>query len=270
VRSWIVCVQHAGSTLTNRFRDNGKLGRYNMPQDQHNHDAECNAGHGSTPLLVELREHVPFSVSAVAIGLIAAGTICILGFGDSTHAANDVGHNHDDPARLFFHLFHPAHMLFSAAATTAMFCRYERKTFKAIIIGLVGAIGVCGISDIAMPHISLLILGKQAPWHICFIEHPTLALPFAAVGVAIGVAAAGGVIKSTLISHALHVLTSTMASIFYMVGPLGMVAWIHDLGKMFLFIVLAVMVPCCLSDIVFPLMMSESGRASYEKEPHAH
>ncbi len=253
-----------------------------MPEDQHNHDTECNtdhghnhaghAGHGPAPLLVELREHVPFSVSAVAIGLIAAGTICILGFGDGTdaHAAHGAGLDHDDPARLFFHLFHPAHMLFSATATTAMFCRYERKKAKAIIIGLIGAIGVCGISDIAMPHISLLVLGKQTPWHICVIEHPTLVLPFAVVGVAVGVAAAGGVIKSTLISHALHVLTSTMASIFYMVGPLGMIAWIHDLGKMFIFVVLAVMVPCCLSDIVFPLIMSESGRTSYAREPHAH
>jgi len=253
-----------------------------MSADQHNHDTEGNADHGqnhsdhtrlgSAPLLIELREHVPFSVSAVAIGLIAAGTICILGFGGGTdaHAAHGTGLDHDDPARLFFHLFHPAHMLFSAAATTAMFCRYERKKAKAVVIGLIGAIGVCGISDIAMPHVSLMILGKQTPWHICVIEHPTLVLPFAVVGVAVGVAAAGGVIKSTLISHALHVLASTMASIFYMVGPLGMIEWIHDLGKMFIFVVLAVMVPCCLSDIVFPLMMSESGRAGYEQEPHVH
>lgn len=223
--------------------------------------------------MVELREHVPFSVSAVAIGLLVAGGICVLGFagdgGADAHAGADHDHAHD-PARLFFHLFHPAHMLFSAAATSAMFARYDRSTFKAIVIGLIGAIGVCGISDVVLPHISLVVLGVSTPWHICVVEHPDLVLPFAVIGVLVGSAAAGGVTRSTLISHSLHVLMSTMASIFYMVGPLGIIAWIDELGKVFVFVVLAVMVPCCLSDIVFPLFMTKSGRNKYSAEPHAH
>lgn len=227
---------------------------------------------GSSAILIELREHVPFSVSAVAIGLIVAGAICVLGFGKETAEAV-VEHEHDhvsDPAKLFFHLFHPTHMLFSAAATTAMFYRYEKKTIKAIVIGLVGAIGVCGVSDIIMPHASLMLLGTPAPLHICVWEHPSLVLPFAVVGVFVGVAAAEGVVRSTLISHSLHVLASTMASIFYMVGPLGIIAWIDILGKVFLFVVLAVMVPCCVSDIVFPLLLSRRGRDKYHQEPHPH
>lgn len=239
--------------------------------------AHANArGARSSALIIELREHVPFSVSAVAIGLIVAGAICILGFGFPEGGVpalegHRAGHEHDHihtPARLFFHLFHPAHMLFSAAATTAMFCRYEKKTTKAIVIGLIGAIGVCGISDIVLPHLSLMILNIKAPWHICFIEHPTLALPFAGVGVMVGIAAAGAVSRSTLISHSLHVFVSTMASIFYMVGPLGVIAWIDELGKVFFFVVLAVMVPCCLSDIVFPLLLSKPSRKTYDQGPH--
>ena len=84
----------------------------------------------------------------------------------------------------------------------------------------------------------------------------------------VAVAASGGVIRSTIISHSLHVFASTMASIFYMVGPLGMVAWIGVLGQVFLFVVLAVMVPCCLSDIVFPLLMSKAGREELAVDPH--
>jgi hypothetical protein len=61
-----------------------------------------------------------------------------------------------------------------------------------------------------------------------------------------------------------------MASIFYMVGPLGLVAWIDRLGLVFLFVVLAVMIPCCLSDIVFPLLMSKAGRDRYGEVPHKH
>jgi hypothetical protein len=105
---------------------------------------------------------------------------------------------------------------------------------------------------------------------VCVVEHPTLVIPFAVVGVALGLAASGGVMKSTLISHSLHVFASTMASIFYMVGSLGMVEWIDRLGMVFLFVVIAVMLPCCLSDIVYPLWMSSGGREAYRKEPHHH
>ena len=256
-----------------------------MSNHSHNHNE--NGGpegpdhaHKGPPsaLLVELREHLPFSVSAVAIGLIVAGFVCILSSGlvgegvaeaVHDHAAGDDGHDHGPPlARLFFHLFHPAHMLFSAAATAAMFCRYDRKIWKAIVVGLVGAVGVCGISDIIMPHLSLTVLGIQTPWHICAIEHPGMVLPFAGVGVLIGITASSGVVRSTLISHSLHVLTSSMASIFYMVGPLGIVAWIDQLGEVFLFVVIAVMLPCCVSDIVFPLLMTRGGRSLYGEEPH--
>ena len=55
-----------------------------------------------------------------------------------------------------------------------------------------------------------------------------------------------------------------------MVGPLGMIAWIDDLGKVFIFVVVAVVVPCCLSDIVFPLAMSQRGRSNYENDAQAH
>ena len=230
----------------------------------------------SSPLVVEFREHVPFSVSAVAIGLIVAGAICILGFGSEGQVAASASHDHAgqdqiaNPAELFFHLFHPAHMLFSAAATAAMFHRYESKPLKALAIGLIGAIGVCGVSDIVVPHVSLVVLGVKTPWHICFWEHPTLALPFAAVGVFVGIAAAGSVVRSTIISHSLHVFASTMASIFYMVGPLGMIAWIDQLGKVFIFVVVAVVIPCCVSDIVFPMLMSRAGRQRYVQTPHVH
>ncbi len=245
---------------------------------RHSHPHRRDYLHGprASALLFELREHIPFSVAAVAMGLIAAGTICVFSMAGEHGLEVVAGTEHPEPdgahqpAQLFFHLFHPAHMLFSAMATAAMFCRYERKIAKAVVIGLIGAIGVCGVSDIVMPHVSLLILGVRAHWHICVYEHPGLVIPFAVVGVMVGVAASSSVINSTIVSHSLHVLASTMASIFYMVGPLGLIAWIDDLGQIFLFVVLAVMVPCCVSDIVFPLLMSKPARAQYQEAPHTH
>ncbi len=226
-------------------------------------------------LSVELVSHMPFSVSAAAIGLVLAGMVCILAPQlDATQADHD--HGAHRLAGGLFHLFHPVHMFFSAAATTAMFWRYERRMFKAVLIGMAGAIGVCGLSDIGMPYLSQVLLVKAQALtairplaiHVCIIEEPGLVLPFAAIGVAVGLLAAVTVERSTLFSHSLHVFSSTMASIFYLIGPFGQTAWIASLGWAFLLVVLAVMVPCCLSDIVFPLAMARPARLRLEQEGH--
>ncbi|UCG15551.1 MAG: hypothetical protein JSV19_09680 [Phycisphaerales bacterium] len=252
--------------------------------NDHPHAAGLPAGRAA--LYQELVHHLPFSVSAVAIGLTIAGIICFLAPLDpgtsqhdeevpvkahprasaepviDAHADHD-HHQHVSPFRDLFHLFHPLHMLFSAAATTAMFWRYERRAVKAVVIGLIGAIGVCGLSDIVMPHMSLMMLRKAVPWHICVIEHPQMVLSFAAVGVIVGLSASVGVRRSTFFSHSLHVFSSTMASIFYLIGPFGHLGWIDSVGVVFLFIIVAVMVPCCLSDIVFPLLLTGQARDRY-------
>lgn len=270
--------------------------------DDHKHDNTPACSHGDSPssgsmlngLIAELRAHVPFSVSAVTIGLIVAGLICVLGgnvsdgnldrqeVSSQQAAESSDTHDHSEPpseaahehkpsfATHLFHLFHPAHMLFSAAATTAMFRRYDRKKGKAVLVGIIGAVGICGVSDILIPHASLILLGRQTAWHICILEHPDLVLPFAAIGVLMGLWAASDVLRSTLISHSLHVFTSTMASIFYLVGSLGAVAWINDIGQVFVFVVIAVMVPCCVSDIIFPLLMTKPNRDAYLAAPHTH
>ncbi len=230
--------------------------------NQHDHTEHDS---GSSPLQVELAAHMPFSVSSVAIGLTFAGLICYL---TPAAAGQSEGH-HGQGTYTLFHLFHPMHMFFSAAATTAMFSRYDRSPFKAVVIGLIGAIGVCGVSDIVFPQLSLAIMGKTTPWHVCIIQNPTLVLPFAAMGVIVGLTSASGVSRSTLFSHSLHVLASTAASIFYLVAGMEPLEWINELGKTFVFVIVAVMVPCCLSDIVFPLLMSKGAR-DQARMAHAH
>ena len=97
-----------------------------------------------------------------------------------------------------------------------------------------------------------------------------LVLPFAVIGVFVGMTAAAGVSRSTFFSHSLHVLASTAASIFYLIAPLDPIGWIEQIGRIFIFIIVAVMVPCCLSDIVFPLLMSRSARAQALAEHVCH
>ena len=218
-------------------------------------------------LRVELRDHVPFSVSAVAIGLVFAGLVCFLAPESHVTAHDGQGHTGISP---LFHLFHPVHMFFSAAATTAMFWRYDRRALKATVVGLIGAIGVCGVSDIGVPYLAQLVMGWEAELHVCVVEDPGLVFPFAIVGVLVGLSAAAGVSRSTLFSHSLHVLASTLASIFYLITPFGALDWIDELGRIFIFVVVAVMIPCCISDIVFPLLMTKEARAEAVATHHSH
>lgn len=262
-------------------------------QDTHEHldGHEVHVHQPDSPLQQELISHLPLSVASVALGLVLAGLICFLTpaefelsgadihesahlHADGSHPAHghepQDGHDHQSGFLPMFHLFHPLHMLFSAAATSAMFWRYDKRIMRAVLVGFSGAVVVCGISDILVPHAALIILKKNIALHICVVEHPGLVFPFAIVGVAVGLLAAQGVMRSTFFSHSLHVFTSTMASIFYMVAAYGRVGWIADLGWIFSFVLVAVVVPCCLSDIVFPVAMSKPAREQYSKESCCH
>lgn len=195
---------------------------------------------------------------------------------DAAHAADvtaldpHAGHAHGSGFRPLFHLFHPLHMLFSAAATTAMFWRYDQRFVRAIIIGFIGAVGVCGLSDIIIPHAAVVLLGQQMAMHICVIEHPGMVLPFAAIGIGVGLIAAIGVTGSTFYSHSLHVFISTMASIFYMVHAYGRLEWIDQIGWLFVFLLIAVVGPCCFSDIIFPVAMTKTARQRYAESVCCH
>ena len=77
--------------------------------------------------------------------------------------------------------------------------------------------------------------------------------------------------KSTIFSHSAHVLTSSVASIMYLVS-FGLADWVSAVGMVFVYMVFAVMVPCCTSDIVFPLLLASgpgAGAAGPASEPAA-
>ena len=216
---------------------------------------------GLRHLRKELLAHLPFSIFSTVGGMTVVAVLTFLG-------QPLYGERLPEAFRELFHIFHPIHMLFSATATTAMFWQYERRWLKALIVGLAGAILVCGASDILIPHASGLMLGVRMHLHICIIEHPALVLPFAMVGVVTGFLASGHIVRATVFSHTVHVLISSSASLLYLVS-FGLGDWIHNAGWVFIFVVLAVMLPCCFSDIVFPLLVvtKEGGPLS---SPHHH
>ena len=281
------------------------------PDCNHEHKAndEEHCYYKGGPMSHELFSHLPFSVLSVTLGIIAAGLICFLtpeslleNAGEVINQAHDHSHDHSghdhsghDHAEhdhdhsehdhgahedhgsspigflFLFHLFHPAHILFSAIATTAMFYKYDKNLLKAIIVGSIGSIVICTISDALIPTITTKIMGYSSPIHLCIQETPMQVVPFAIIGVLLGLAAViSGSMNSTITSHSVHVITSTMATLFYTIAYTGQLAWINQLGIVFIMTIVAVGGICCLSDVIFPLMFTKDARKQYAIHGHDH
>jgi len=184
----------------------------------------------------ELKEHIPFTALGALTGIIIT-VIIVLG-NVPFHVSNTI-----------FYTLHPLHVLLSALVTTAMYMRYKKgKIWMAILIGWTGSIGIATISDAMIPYLggSLLQVEMGKP-HVPFIEHWWINL-LALAGIAIGYWK-----QTTKIPHFGHVLLSTWASLFYIMA-FGKAEWIPLLPFIFLFLFLAVWLPCCTSDIIYPLL----------------
>src|SRR5690554_3863874 len=194
----------------------------------------------------ELGAHLPYTIFSSAFGLIVMGILSFIAF-----FFDEI--RFPEASAGLFHIFHPVHILLSATATTAMFWRHEKKLFKAMLVGFFGSVVICGISDAFIPFLSGRLLGVAMELHICLFEHPGIVLPFAAAGVFVGITAPAVIRETTAFSHAMHVFISSMASILYLVSY-GLTNWMEHFGMVFFFNILAVLLPCCISDIVFPLL----------------
>ena len=198
-------------------------------------------------IFVELAHHLPYSIFGVLSAIILMG---ILSFLATILRSEQLL---PEASSELFHIFHPCHVLVSAVATTAMFWKHDNQSvLKAAIVGLLGSVAICGMSDMVVPHIGGLILGHKMHLHICVIEEPQLVIPFAVMGVLSGFMVANRMEKSTQYSHSVHVFLSSMASLLYLISY-GWIDWTHSVATVFFVTIVAVMFPCCLSDIVFPL-----------------
>lgn len=195
----------------------------------------------------ELKEHVPFTVFGALTGIAIAWIIVAA---DVPRAVSGI----------VFDVCHPLHVLLSALATAAMYRRYGRRLLPTIIIGYVGAIGIATISDVLLPHLGGSLVGaKMERIHLAFIDDWWLVNPLALIG--IGIALWRPVTKAP---HYGHVLLSTWASLFYLMAHAQVESWLPLLPFVFIVLFVVVWVPCCLSDIIFPLLFvrEDAGGAS--------
>ncbi len=194
-------------------------------------------------VLHELRAHAPYTLLGTLTGMI------ILWISMSTQLSHSM-------FETLFWALHPSHVFFSALVTTAMYRRHTQgKIFMTLAIGYFGSVGIGTLSDCIIPYIGEVLLEMpNRGLHLGFIEKWWLVNPLAFAGIAFACWR-----QETKFPHAGHVLLSTWASLFHMSMALGTDVGFITVLVMALFLFLAVWIPCCTSDIVFPLLFAVKG-----------
>lgn len=192
-------------------------------------------------VIKELEHHIPFTFLGAAAGILFM--VLIL---NGNILSNIIPYTED-----IFFILHPTHVFFSALVTTTLYVRYRNKNVLWVIfVGYTGAIGIATISDSIIPYLGELLLGlPESEPHIGFIEEPLKTNIPALIGIAIGY-----IKGTTKIPHAGHVLISTWASLFHIIMAIGSTVTVVQYVGIFIFLFLAVWLPCCTSDIIYPLL----------------
>ena len=209
-------------------------------------------------VFVELKAHSPFTLFGALTGIILMFLFRNIG--------------HQASYRLFY-IFHPTHVVLSAMVTASLF-RLHRKTksfLVILIVGYIGSVGIATLSDSILPFFGEDILGVVVPaeaafhshehhggageehgheLHLGFIEEWYLVNPAALLGVVIAY-----FLPRTKLPHAFHILISTWASAAHiMMNTFQPVTAVLALG-IFIVLFIAVWLPCCFSDIIFPMLL---------------
>jgi len=193
-------------------------------------------------ILIELRRHAPFTAFGAVTGIAILSIIIF----------TTIFFKVSEFSSIIFYILHPIHIFLSAIVTTAIYKLHKHRFnfLWGILIGYVGSIGIATLSDSIIPYLgeSLLDLPHKGV-HIGFIEKPWLTNPAAFLGIAIAF-----IRPVTKFPHSGHVLISTWASLFHIIMAIGQTINLMTISAVFVFLFLAVWLPCCLSDIIFPLL----------------
>ncbi len=186
----------------------------------------------------ELRLHAPFTALGALSGILIMALVIRTGM--SREASSTL-----------FWIFHPLHVFLSALVTAGIYRRHGvGSVWWTLLVGYVGSVGIATLSDSVIPFMGEALMGfAHREIHLGVIEKWWLVNPLAFAGVTLAC-----IRPYTKISHAAHVLLSTWASLFHMTMAMGAVISVSTFLIVVAFLFLAVWLPCCTSDIVFPLL----------------
>jgi hypothetical protein len=210
-------------------------------------------------ILKELKNHAPFTTFGAMTGIVIMMLFQKLPKETSLN---------------IFYILHPIHIVLSALVTASIYKFHECEHFSnkcikgkcnfwfLLLIGYTGSIGIATISDSVIPYMGEIILNlPNKGIHLGFIEKWWLVNPLAIVGVIFAYFK-----PATKFPHAGHVLLSTWASLFHILMAIGgtLNCWSYII--IFVFLFFAVWIPCCLSDIVFPLLFVKEQKQKISNE----
>lgn len=202
----------------------------------------------------ELVCHFPYAVLSLAVGFIVLSVLTTLYTGTA------------ECARLayyrLFHSFHFMHIVFAAAGTVCAYLRYSKNWLRASVVGVIAPAIFCMLSDIVLPYVGGRMLGVPMRLHVCFFCEFTSISIFLLVGVLTGFALkfhVASVPQGSLFTgwlHFGHIALSSLAALFYLVSH-GFFAWDAYMGILYALLIIAVVIPCTLSDVVVPVFVAK-------------
>lgn len=205
----------------------------------------------------ELMCHFPYAAFSLALGFVILSLLHLL-----TGSGAFMSYQTTQAYHTLFHAFHYLHLIFAVTGTCIMFFRYSRNVVAGVLVSLIAPAIFCTLSDIALPALAGNLLGVHMPVHICFVHlwDAINLTPFMLVGLLNGWMIRQHSESSlgfiSLASHFIHILISSLAALFYMVSY-GFVYWHEMMGILLIFLLVAVVIPCTLSDIVVPMYFAQ-------------
>jgi hypothetical protein len=230
----------------------------------------------------ELAHHAPFTLVGALVGMA-----CMALF---RNAPAGTGHS-------LFLIFHPLHVMLSAIVTASLFKLRQgtRSILAVVLVGYLGSIGTATLSDCVLPFFGEEILGVAVPTesrvhrvdgvhatagpaapdsaaesqhggpasgrpdiHLGFIEDWYVVNPAALLGILLAY-----FVPHTKLPHAAHILISTWASAAHILMNTQAAMSPTLLLGMLIVLFIAVWLPCCFSDIIFPMLFVKGGSAEH-------
>jgi hypothetical protein len=216
----------------------------------------CCHGGRLSGVLDEVICHFPYALLSLALGLILLSFVTM-----------DVPSSRLAMHFRFFPLFHTCHFLhisFAAAGCFLTFLKYSRSFWRGLVVGVFVPVIFCVLSDIVLPYVGGLMLGVPMRLHICFVTEYVNVSVFLVMGILAGSVLRFHVERKhsgsflTRWLHFGHILLSALAALFYLVSH-GFGNWVEFIGPVYLLLIVAVVVPCTLSDLVVPVIVARGG-----------
>ncbi|MFA6527437.1 MAG: hypothetical protein WCT20_03370 [Candidatus Babeliales bacterium] len=200
-------------------------------------------------VLDEIFCHLPFAIFSVAFAMIC---LSLFSYSSSPSETSTLTYR-------LFHNFHYLHLLFAATGTVLTFLRFSKNILLGIGVGFAVPAFFCTFSDAFLPYLGGKYVNLSMHFHWCFLSHLDVVLPFLIVGMINGWAMSNHRLNYQLFFslgfHFIHILISSMASVLYLIS-FGFCDWWNHMGFVFIFLIIAVLIPCTFSDIIVPMLFA--------------